>query len=82
MNEEDKIRTIDTLIIFLSHQSQTAESFDMAIRMHAAVQMLMHLRYDIAKGTKWENELMNRSEILELPSAAEVAEKIMKELNQ
>lgn len=82
MNNEEKIRSLDTIIIFLSHQSTNADSFDMAIRFHACVQMILPIRYDLAKGTKWENELMSRAEILDLPSAAEVADKILKELNQ
>lgn len=82
MNNEDKIKSLDTIIIFLSHQSANAESFELAIRFHACVQMLLPIRYEAAKGTKWENELMSRAEILDLPSAAEVADKILKELNQ
>lgn len=82
MNNEDKIRSLDTIIIFLSHQSTNADSFDLAIRFHACVQMLLPIRYEAAKGTKWENELMSRAEILDMPSAAEVADRIMKELNQ
>lgn len=81
MEKEEQIKSIDISLISISHYVG-AGSFGQMVQLRLVLKLLLDLRAEIAQGTPWEKEMMiGGTHEVKKPSAQEVAERIIEDLN-
>jgi len=81
LNKEEMLKNLDACLWGMS-KYEHAGSFGQAVHIRVMLMVLASVREEIAEGTVWKGKLFTPSEIvISRPSTEEVAEQIIKELN-